>query len=230
MSLLMQICDTIYQADITDSQLNPMVGRKKGHNPKSPEDDARGGDLYMFLPSHHRLRKVRETMYEDPGNPFNFESFEDPSLLSSPYVEDAGWETDNSETWPLSDPEVVQTSPRAGRDILSVFSDPFDLVNAHTDCETWSSFGSNRRSMSVDIGFLPMQGMMDGHRPSEVEPFWPLTVPTLHVQHPSGTLFTMYTRRDTKFYDFYDDLLAEYEPKENKNGLTHTQQAVTVRL
>ena len=165
-------------------------------------------------------------MYEDPGNPFDFESFEDPSLLAETYVEDAGWETDNSETWPLPDTEVMQTSPRAERDIISVFSDPFDLVNLHADHETWSSFGSNRRSMSVDIGFLPMQGMMEGRRPSDFEPFWPVPVPTLHIQHPSGALFTMNTKRDTKFYDFYDDLLAEYETEEKDNGMYHTQQTL----
>ena len=184
----------------------------------------------MFLPSHHRLRKVRETMYEAPGNPFDFESSEDPPLPSIEHIEDAGWETDNSETWPLPGPEIVQTSSRAERDILSVFSDPFDLVNAHTDRETWSSFGSNLRSMSVDIGFLPIQGMIGGRRSSDIEPFWPLPLPTLHIQHPSGTLFTMDTRRDTKFYDFYDDLLAEYEIEKSDNGIYHKQQALPVRL
>ena len=213
---------TMCQADVIDPKFNPMVGRKKGHNPKSPEDDARGGDLYMFLPSQHRLRKVRETTYEDPGNPFDFESLEDPPLPSiEQFVENAGWETDNSETWPLPGPKIAQTSSRAERDIISVFSDPFDLVNAHTGRETWSSFESNRRSMSVDIGFLPLQGMVEGPRPSDVKPFWPLSVPTLHVQHPSGTRFTIDTRRDTRFYDFYDNLLAEYETEENSNGIYH---------
>ncbi|KAM0701202.1 hypothetical protein Q7P35_011563 [Cladosporium inversicolor] len=218
-----------YFADVTDSPIIPMVPRKKGHNPKSLEDDAKGVDLYMRLP-HHRLRKVRETMYEDPGNPFDFKSFEDPPLLYTAYVEDAGWETDNSETWPLSEFEVVQTSPRAQRDILSLFSDPFDLVNVHTDRETWSSFGSDRRSMSVDIGFLPMQGMMEGRRPSDFELSWPLSGPTINVQHPSGTLFTMDTKWGTKFYDFYDDLLAEYETEGNDNGTHHTQREIPIRF
>jgi hypothetical protein len=196
-----------------------VVTRKKGHNPKSPEDDTKGVDLYMRLP-HHRLRKVRETMYEDPGNPFGFESFENPPLPSTAYVEDAGWDIDDNGPWPLPGPEVVQTSLRAERDIVSVSSDPFDLVNVHTDRETRSSFGSNRRSMSVDIGFLPMQGMIEGRRPSDFETPWPLPIPTLHVQHPIGTLFTIHTKRDTKFYDFYDDLLAEYETEETKTGYT----------
>lgn len=184
----------------------------------------------MFLPIHHRLRKVRETIYEDPGNPFDFESFEDSPLPSIEHIEDAGWETDNSETWPLPGPEIVQTSSRAERDIPSVFSDPFDLVNAHTDRETWSSLGSTRRSMSVDIGFLPIQDLIEGRRPSDVESFWPLPVPSLHIQHPSGTLFTTDTKRDSKFYDFYDDLLAEYEMERNGTGTNHTQHALLVRL
>lgn len=206
-----------------------MIARKKGHNPKSPEDDAKGVDLYMRLPNQ-RLRRVRDTMYEDPGNPFDFESFEDPPLPYTAQVEDAGWETDDGEMWPLAGPEVVQTSPRAEREIVSVFSDPFDLVNVHTDRETWSSFGSNRRLMSVDIGFLPMQGMVEGRRPSDFEPFWPLLVPTLHIQHPSGTLSTMDTERDTKFYDFYHDLFAEYETEENDDKIHYMQQAPPDKL
>lgn len=184
----------------------------------------------MLLPSHHRLRKVRETMYEDPGNPFNFESFEDPPLPLVEHVEDFGWETDISETWPLPGPEIIQTSSRAERDIISVFSDPFDLVNAHTDRKIWTSFESNRQSMSVDIGFLPIQGLIEGRRPSDVEPFWPLPVPTLHIQHPSGAVCTTDTRRDTNFYDFYDELLAAYDTEGNDNGIHYTKQLLLVRL
>lgn len=184
----------------------------------------------MFLPSHHRLRKVRETMYEDPGNPFDFESFEDPPLPLVEHVEDFGWETDISETWPLPGPEIIRTSSRAERDIISVFSDPFGLVNAHTDRKIWTSFESNRQSMSVDIGFLPIQGLIEGRRSSDVEPFWPLPVLTLHIQHPSGTLCTTDTRRDTNFYDFYDELLAEYDTEGNDNGIHYTKQSLLVRL
>lgn len=219
---------TNFKADTTDPSIIPAMTRKKGHNPKSPED-AKGVDLYMRLP-HHRLRRVRETMYEDPGNPFDFESFDEPPLASTSYIEDAAWETDDSETWPLPNIEITQTSLRAERDIVSVFSDPFDLVNVQTDRDTWSSFGSNRRSMSVDIGFLPMQGMIERRRPSDFETSWPLPIPTLHIQHPSGTLFTTESKRDTKFYDFYDDLLAEYETQGNEIAMHHTQQSLPIRL
>lgn len=221
--------NTKCKADTTDPSIIPAMIRKKGHNPKSPEDDAKGVDLYMRLP-HHRLRKVRETMYEDPGNPFDFERYENTPLSYTAHVEDTGWETDDSETWPLPNTEITHTSHRAERDIVSVFSDPFDLVNVQTDRETWSSFGSNRRSMSVDIGFLPMHGMIEGRRPSDFETSWPLPIPTLHIQHPSGTLFTMDSKRDTKFYDFYDDLLAEYGIEKSDHGIYDTQQALSIRL
>jgi hypothetical protein len=163
------------------------------------------------MTTQHRLRRVRETFYADPGNPFDVEEFEDSPLPSTADADYTRWETDDSDTWPSPDPNVAQPSPRAERDIHSVFSDPFDLVKIPSDRGTWSSFGSNRRSMSVDIGFLPMQGILDRRRSSDVETEWPLKVPTLHVQHPSGTLFTTPTTRNTRFYDFYDDLLAVYE-------------------
>jgi hypothetical protein len=169
-------------------------------------------------------------MYEVLGNPFDFELCENTPLPHVTHVEDTGWETDDSETWPLPNTEIAQISRRAERDIVSVFSDPFDLVNVQTDRETWSSFGSNRRSMSVDIGFLPTQGIIEERGPSDFEPPWPLPIPTLHIQHPSGTLFTMTTKRDMKFYDFYDDLLAEYEPEASDSGICLTQQALSVRL
>ena len=44
------------------------------------------------------------------------------------------------------------------------------------------------------------------------------------------TLFTMDSKRDTKFYDFYDDLLAEYGIEESDHGIYDTQQALSIRL
>lgn len=228
-SLLVSIgcCLSICQANITDPQTTPGVARKKGHNPKSPEDDAKGGDLYIRLPTQHRLRKVRDTIYQDPGNPFDVEDFASlplPFTASQGPVPGIDWETDNNEMWPFPGAEVAQTSSRAERDIISVSSDPFDLVTTNSDRETWSSFESDRRSMSVDIGFLPLQSTMEPQGSSDFDPFPPLHVPILHVQHPSATLFTMDTRRDTKFYDFYDDLLMEYGIDGSDDGMQHTQR------
>lgn len=143
---------------------------------------------------------------------------------------DTSWEIDNREMWPLADVEVAQTSSRADRDITSVISDPFDLATAHSNRETWSSFGSDQRSISVDIGFLPVQSMVEPQESSDLDPFSPLHVPILHVQHPSGTLFTMDTRRDTKFYDFYDDLLMEYGIEGSGIEMQHTQHMLPVGI
>jgi len=182
------------------------------------------------MTTQHRLRRVRETFYTDPGNPFDVEEFQDSPLPSTADAENIRWETDNSDMQPFPDPKVAQPSPRAERDIHSVFSDPFDLVNIQSERGTWSSFGSDRRSMSVDIGFLPMQRILDHRRSSYIEPDRPLNVPTLHVQHPSGTLFTTPATRDTQFYEFYDDLLAVYEMKECGNGTHQTKTMLPIDL
>lgn len=217
------------KADIIEPQITSVMPRKRGHNPKSPEGDAKGGDLYMRLPQN-RLRKVRNTMYEDPGNPFTIEEYEDRMSPPTAYVNNINWQTDNSETWPLPDLETVKSSPRADRDNFSVLSDPFDLVNDQSNRETWSSFESNRRSMSVDIGFLPMLSTVGQRRSSDFELSWPLHVPTMHIEHPRGIQFTMDTKRDTRFYDFYDDLLAEYETVGDSDGAEHRQRMLQVEL
>jgi hypothetical protein len=61
--------------------------------------------------------------------------------------------------------------------------------------------------MSVDITLMPARRSMER---SDTDQQWPGDVPLLHTRHPSGTIFTMESKRDTQFYDFYDDLLVEY--------------------
>jgi hypothetical protein len=64
--------------------------------------------------------------------------------------------------------------------------------------------------MSVDIGFMPSRRSMERNETSDADQYWPGDVPLLHKRHPSGTIFTTESKRNTRFYDFYDDLLAEY--------------------
>jgi hypothetical protein len=202
----------VCQANVIVSQPPLFMNRKRGHNPTSPEDDAKGGDLYIRLPSQNRIRKVRETIYADPGNPFAVEEFDFSLLPSTTYVQNAVSNTDNSEQWHYKDPEATQTFHR--QETLSILSDPFELVNVQngvlSNRGTWSTFQSNRRSMSVDIGFLPMLRSKDQDDEFDDKSIWTDNIPTLQVEHPSGTIFTMDSRRDTRFYDFYDDLLVEY--------------------
>jgi hypothetical protein len=215
-------CLLVYQANVIDTRLPPSMNRKRGHNPTSPEDDAKGGDLYIRLPSQNRIRKVRETIYADPGNPFAVEEFDFSLLPSTTYVQNTNGHADSSEPWRFEDPETAHTSHRM--DTLSILSDPFDLVDVQngpvSNRGTWSTFQSNRRSMSVDIGFLPILRSKDQNDEFDDETIWPDNIPTLQIEHPSGTIFTMDSRRDTRFYDFYDDLLVEYEVEESGHS-TH---------
>lgn len=118
--------------------------------------------------------------------------------------------------------------------MTSMFSDPFDLVNLRdtspSNRETLSSFQSTGRSMSVDIGFLPTQGTTEQTDLSITEPTWPGHTPILHIPHPSGTMFTMNSKRDTQFYEFYDDLLAEYGIEKSIDATNYTQHMLPVEL
>jgi hypothetical protein len=202
----------VCQANVIVPQPPPFMNRRKGHNPTSPEDDAKGGDLYIRLPSQNRIRKVRETIYADPGNPFAVEEFDFSLLPSTTYVQNTNGHAGNSEPWHYKDPEAAQVFHR--QETLSILSDPFDLVDVQngpvSNRGTWSTFQSNRRSMSVDIGFLPILRSKDQDDKFDDSSIWADNIPTLQIEHPSGTIFTMDSRRDTRFYDFYDDLLVEY--------------------
>ncbi|TLD04571.1 hypothetical protein E2P81_ATG10645, partial [Venturia nashicola] len=195
-----------------------------------PEDDASGGDLYIRLPAQHRLRKVRGTIYVDPGNPFD-EKFETPFLPSTIYGRDVNSDTDNSDALEHQS-EIVQSFGRSQRDLNSMFSDPFDLVNLRdtpSNRESLSSSQSTRRSMSVDIGFLPTQRTTESTDISKIESMWPDHAPMLHIPHPSGTVFTMH-KRDTKFYEFYDDLLMEYGVEKSIDATNYMQHTLPIRF
>jgi len=66
--------------------------------------------------------------------------------------------------------------------------------------------------MSVDIGFIPTtRCSMERDELPDSDQRRTGDIPLLHTRHhPSGTIFTAESKRDSRFYDFYDDLLAEY--------------------
>lgn len=105
--------------------------------------------------------------------------------------------------------------------MTSMFSDPFDLVDIHDDAssnrESLGSLQSTRRSMSVDIGFLPAQNIAEQNYDFDSEKLWHDGAPVLHIPHPSGTVFTTSSKRNTQFYEFYDGLLAEYGIEQNSD-------------
>jgi hypothetical protein len=183
-------CLLVYQANVIVSRPPPSMNRKRGHNPTSPEDDAKGGNLYIRLPSQNRIRKVRETIYVDPGNPFAVDEFDFSLLPSTTYVQNTNGHADNSESWRYNDQEATRSSHRREQDTLSILSDPFDLVNVQngqiSNRGTWSTFQSNRRSMSVDIGFLPILRSKDQ---DDTYSRW-----TLEGTHDFTTFTTIYLR------------------------------------
>jgi hypothetical protein len=208
--------------DLTDSRDSSTTRRKRGHNPISPEDDAKGGNLYIHVSTQKRLRKVRNTVYEDPGNPFEFEAFD---LFSSPSTIQetlTGEHTVDEDQWDSWDEDEPEPSQGAESKTHSMLSNPFDLVEinpfdpgeernrTYSRADTLRAGHPKRRSMSVDIGFMPARRSIGRINLSDTDQFWPGDVSLLHTKHPSGTIFTTESKRDTKFYDFYDDLLAEY--------------------
>lgn len=207
--------------DLTDSRDSSTTrGRTRGHNPKSPEDDANGGDLYIRLSTQKKLRKVRNTVYEDPGNPFDFGAFDlspSPSTSQETPTEGHTIDYEQSDQW-ADDP---QPSYGAETRMHSMLSNPFDLLDLHNPAnsqrDTLRPSRSNRRSTSVDISFMPERRSKGRDETSDTDQHWPGDVPLLHTKHPSGTIFTTESKRDTWFYDFYDDLLAEYGVEKDTN-------------
>lgn len=201
-------------ADSTDSRgssVTSVTRRKIGHIPKSPENDAEGGILYIRLSSQKKLRKVRNTVYEDPGNPFEFDAFD--LALSSPTSQETLTDENMSDhdqwnRWTGDDPNLSL------KDNSKMYSMPFDLIETHNPTDprrdTLRPSRHNRRSMSVDIGFMPERRSMRRGESSDTDQYWPGDVPLLHTRHLSGTISTTESKRDTRFYDFYNDLLAEY--------------------
>lgn len=191
----------------------------------------------MKLAGTKRLRKVRNTIYQDPGNPF---AVDDPSLsqdqVSSSYG-DYGSKYNGADHWKSQPGYRWQDTRLDVDDKHSEPSEPWDLAStrdADTDSESSRSSPQSvafvfaptpqhatsmeprhgdRRSMSVEISFLPswIDQIADTDNVCELPPRgWRSdSLPTLHIQ-PAGEIALRDGRRDTDFYAFYDDLLAEY--------------------
>jgi len=245
--------DNTYYPDDPPSPTQQPKPKVKGHNPISPEDDVAattaGNSLYIKPPGQHRLRKVRETLYKDPGNPFSPSDVSPPSL---PPPRDSGFYFSDDYPGPWSFAEDHDTSrngspavPKINEEHLSLLSDPFDLASL-ADATSSSSLDSGppvlhapvpirrgtptivrdtlRRSMSVDIGFLPPftygedeQNLSWDHRPEQRRSVSDGQSSEYRFNFPSasGTAFTAGAgtrdqRRDSEFYRFYDEVVAEY--------------------
>jgi hypothetical protein len=206
--------------ELTDSRDSSTSRRKRGHNPISPEDDARRADLYIHVSTQKRLRKVRNTVCDDPGNPFEVVPDRPPSPSASreTLTDEQTIDDDQWESWDEDDIEPKHGFERKTHNRLS---DQFDLVEinpfdpaeernrTYSRRDTLRASRPSRRSMSVDIGFMTARHSIGRTELSDTD-YWSGDVPLLHTKHPSGPIFTTESKWDTRFYDFYDDSLAEY--------------------
>lgn len=186
--------------------------------------------MYIRVSTQRRLRKVRNTVYEDPGNPFDFGAFDIPlssSTSQETLIDDHTLDDEQCDRW-TEDDSALSHEPDGKMN--SMLSNSFDLIEVHspTDSrrEILRSSQPSRRSMHVDIALMPTRRSME---PSDTDQQWPGDVPLLHTRHPSGTIFTTESKRNTQFYDFYDDLLAEYgvEKSTGYGSIDHRLLSVT---
>jgi hypothetical protein len=206
---------------LTGSRDSSTSCRKRRHNPISLEDDARRADLYIHVSTQKRLRRVRNTIYDDPGNPFEVEPHRPPSPSASQEMltDEHTIDDDQWESWDEDDLEPAHGVERKTHNRLS---DQFDLVEinpfdpaeernrTYSRRDTLRASRPSRRSTSVDIGFMTVRRSIGRNDLSDTDQYWSGDVPLLHTNHPSGTIFTTESKRDTRSYDFYDDLMAEY--------------------
>jgi hypothetical protein len=86
--------------------------------------------LYIRLPAKKRLRKVRNTVYEDPGNPFDFGATNPRPLPSTRQETLTDEHTNDDDQWDSWDED--EDDPEASHETESKMnnrlSNPFDLV------------------------------------------------------------------------------------------------------
>ncbi|KAK6424319.1 hypothetical protein LTR95_016401 [Oleoguttula sp. CCFEE 5521] len=203
---------------------NLKVYHVTGTAPRSPPADFARGELYMKIAGRKKLRKVRETLYGGfSGNPFGDESSE--TEFSSSRDDNAGASSDEEQCtrresfWNAPRGRKSQASRNQGS-IAGIASragpnstDGRIAVDLQSASKPQTSERLNRevrqarRSMSVDIAFMPPKPALQetACRMSRSG-----SLPAIRGQLPSGEPFWYDGERDSAFYDFYEELLALY--------------------
>ena len=165
-----------------DSCQNALTHRSTEPSPTSPNPG------YMKLPSH-KLRRVRQTVYEDPGNPFG--CFQKAGVSG----EDR---SDLWRTWHNCDPQQSESSGYHLRNVMA------------SEAAKQSTVGRAEARRSKSIA-LPRSG-----EPMEAESDEEYVAPRTLWRRKSERRASLQGRgqnqdkRDTKFYGFYDEIMSDY--------------------
>ena len=177
---------------------------------------------YMKLATKRKILRVRQTIYEDPGNPFADES-ETEEVLSHPWFE---YEKPPPPS-PAVEEKSVPESDLFGKGVNHGGVGPLDyplqtnafIANRKLDAypspyrDGSSTIRAHRRSQSVAV---PASSLSDDYG-KYIAPrtFWrkasvPMNRPTQHGSSANETA------RDTHFYGFYDDIMQEYKSGDSR--------------
>jgi len=165
-----------------DSCQNCSSHRSTDLSPTSPNPG------YMKLPNH-KLRRVRQTVYEDPGNPF-----------ASARTEQASTEDrdDLWRRWPLSDPQPSEFSGHHLRNVMASEESKESTSDRAEACPL--------RSIALPRSSAPMQIQSEGEYVAPRTLWQGASARRASLQRKEQKQ----DKRDTKFYGFYDEIMSDY--------------------
>ena len=164
---------------------------------------------YMKLPARKKILRIRDTIYEDPGNPFANEGADGVSPMTT-----------------LSDQTSLPPPPRSSEE-SSASVDPFDInpfedgafakvpatpknsVAGDSSANTSNApgYASDRRSKSIAVPLFPR--FEDSGEYVAPRTLWRKgSMPGSHMSQPIPPSHDSW--RDTRFSNFYDELVQNY--------------------
>ena len=175
----------------------------------------------MKLPNRKKIIRIRETIYEDPGNPFCDDS--DSERLSP------GWLAHDQK--PLPPPPPINEGKACGLDPFDI--NPFDdgafsktpATPKNSVADVWADnttlhtrkdsniIRAHRRSKSVAVP-LPNPSEEFGEYVAPRTYWRKGSIPTSRWSQPIQSSDESW--RDTKFYGFYEDLIQDYDGRNNR--------------